>query len=704
MDRINQIWLLIVAVVFLHSCNDSHMEEERVVRTIKIAVVLPEESHDRWERIMNLAKKNISEATDMNPVFEFYDENGPDIMTLAYNLANDESIASVIGCENEANTDVLAYQMSRLKYPKPMFTFNTSQEVIRKYARMGFMWGFSESDITQSEILLAQIASDLTIREVALIASNSSYGQTFVDWFAFQTAELGLTPLKIRTYNHLNEIASILEELSSLYCPIVCVPNSYTEAAEMVKHTDYGYFSHKAFNEKTLDILKKSETDNNFTMRGITMVPNPSSGFQDIYEARYGQTPIFGEAPLYDAIMVTCLAYALAAELGTSLNQAVYELFSVESNHLGGWTRDGIRMAFNQITTTHSVPAISGAIGKFTFSPDKHTIINYSTYAVQYMSKFKFYQTDFVSRGGKISSSEHGAWLWNKVFDQDFDNTQIDTHLKPCEGNKAVLIAASSGWNNYRHQADILAYYQLLKKNGFTDDDILLIMADDLVSDSKNPYPGQIIRDSKLLENLYTDVKVDYKLNQITPFDLKNLLLGKSSEKLPVVLDTEVHDNVLLIWSGHGSPGTLVWDENQKTITGEFMSGLFNEMYAAGKYRKLFGIIEACYSGGVAAQCIGVPNLLLMTAANDKETSKAELYAPLWGTYLTNSFTLATLQTLKNKFHDDLSIRDLYSESFSNTMGSHVTLYNIENSGNVFFNYVDDYFINVNDSTVIATF
>lgn len=155
MDRIYRIWILIVAVVFLYSCDDPHMEEKRVVRTVKIAVVLPEDSHDRWERIMNLAQRNISEATDMNPVFEFYDENSQDIMTLAYNLANDESIASVIGCEGDANTEILAYQMSRLQHPKPMFTFNTSQEIIRKYARMGFMWGFSESDITQSEVLLA---------------------------------------------------------------------------------------------------------------------------------------------------------------------------------------------------------------------------------------------------------------------------------------------------------------------------------------------------------------------------------------------------------------------------------------------------------------------------------------------------------------------------------------------------------------------
>ena len=222
-------------------------------------------------------------------------------------------------------------------------------------------------------------------------------------------------------------------------------------------------------------------------------------------------------------------------------------------------------------------------------------------------------------------------------------------------------------------------------------------MADDIVSHPKNPYPGQVIRDSRQLGNLYVDVKADYKLDEITPFDLKNILLGKSSEKLPVVLDAEDDDNVLLVWSGHGSPGTLLWNGNQKTITGEFMSNLFNEMHSAGKYRKLFGIIEACYAGGVASKCVGTPNLLLMTAANDKETSKAELYAPLWGTYLTNSFTLTTLQTIQEKANDGLSIEELYSECFSNTMGSHVTLYNMEYFGNIFFNYVNDYFIHMKE-------
>ena len=105
-------------------------------------------------------------------------------------------------------------------------------------------------------------------------------------------------------------------------------------------------------------------------------------------------------------------------------------------------------------------------------------------------------------------------------------------------------------------------------------------------------------------------------------------------------------------------------------------------------------MIEACYAGSVATKCVGVPNLLLMTASNEQETSKAELYDSLWKTYLTNSFTLAALKALQGKNSNYLSIRDLYSETFSQTMGSHVTLYNTENFGNVFFNYVSDYFVN----------
>lgn len=697
MNRFYHILLTVVILLFTNCCSKSPIDDGKIKRTVNIAVVLTQDSYDRWERIMTLAQKNISEATDITPVFKFYDEDSQDVMLLAYDLANDESIDCVIGCEDDENTEMLAYQMSRLRKYKPMFTFNTSQELIRKYSRMGFMWGLSECDITQSEVILTKIAQDVINTEVALIASNSTYGQTFVDWFAFQAAELGLDPLRICTYDKLSEIAPILEELSDLNCPIVCVPNTVEEAAEMIKNTDDGYFSHKAFNKRTIDILKKSDETEYLNMRGVSLIADPKTGFQDIYTARYGEIPIFGEAQLYDAIMVSCLAYAVASEFNITVNKAVSELLKTDGKHLGGWTRDAIKWSYNQIVKEHSIPTISGAIGELDFSPEKHTIINNSTYVVQYLSNYKFHQTEFTSRDGDGgSSSIHGAWIWNKVLDQEFDFTQEEADLGEWEGNKAILIAGSRGWDNYRHQADILAYYQLLKKNNFTDDDIILILADDLASNSMNPYPGQIIRDVKSLEDLYIDVQVDYRLDQITPYDLKNILLGKSSERLPVALNSTDRDNVLFLWSGHGSPGVLHWDENRQSVNGKFLSDLFNEMYSNGRYRKLFGVIEACYGGGVASVCEGTPKLLLMTAANDMETSKAEGYAPLWSTYLTNSFTSSLLSILVSGQYS-VSFKDLYTATFSNTMGSHVTLYNVEYFGNVYFNYVNEYFVNYSE-------
>ena len=133
MKQILHILLLSLALSIITGCTASSIKEETpVFKEVKIAVVLPADKRERWNRIMDMARKNISEATDMLPVFEFYDENSHDIMTLAYDLARDESIISVIGCEDDENTETLAYQMSRLKTLKPMFTFNTSQEVVRK--------------------------------------------------------------------------------------------------------------------------------------------------------------------------------------------------------------------------------------------------------------------------------------------------------------------------------------------------------------------------------------------------------------------------------------------------------------------------------------------------------------------------------------------------------------------------------------------
>lgn len=46
--------------------------------------------------------------------------------------------------------------------------------------------------------------------------------------------------------------------------------------------------------------------------------------------------------------------------------------------------------------------------------------------------------------------------------------------------NFAVLVAGSSGYSNYRHQADVCHAYQILHKYGIPDSNIVVMMYDDI--------------------------------------------------------------------------------------------------------------------------------------------------------------------------------------------------------------------------------
>ncbi|MCJ8750417.1 hypothetical protein PDJAM_G00264770 [Pangasius djambal] len=46
--------------------------------------------------------------------------------------------------------------------------------------------------------------------------------------------------------------------------------------------------------------------------------------------------------------------------------------------------------------------------------------------------------------------------------------------------NWVVLVAGSNGWYNYRHQADVCHAYQIVRKNGIPDEQIVVMMYDDL--------------------------------------------------------------------------------------------------------------------------------------------------------------------------------------------------------------------------------
>ncbi|KAF2286268.1 hypothetical protein GH714_012999 [Hevea brasiliensis] len=118
-----------------------------------------------------------------------------------------------------------------------------------------------------------------------------------------------------------------------------------------------------------------------------------------------------------------------------------------------------------------------------------------------------------------------------------------------------ILIAGSSGYWNYRHQADVCHAYQLLRKGGLKEENIIVFMYDDIAYNVENPRPGIIIN-SPNGEDVYKglhgeDVTVNNFFSAI--LGNKTALTGGSGK----VVDSGPNDHIFIYYSDHGGPGVL---------------------------------------------------------------------------------------------------------------------------------------------------
>ena len=303
---INKLVVFLLCTGMLLSCEQSPVTEDATdLKEVRIAVVLP--AKDRaslWNNALKWAAENIRKADiGVKVVYEWVDEESANLTEVGLSLSAREDIRSIIGCNVSANTQQLAFALARKKERiKPLFTFSTSQELPRIFGHRGFLWGLCETDISQSEIILSCLSNEYEhIKKVALLAADDIYGQTFVDWFAFQAVELGMEPVCIATYKNAGELESRLNEVTQSGADgLVCVPASAEDVVPV-----YNYilnwnmtnkwitlmFADKAYNKAILNTPEPVDY-----ISGLAPSSHPSSGFSVSYEALYGRLPFAGEA------------------------------------------------------------------------------------------------------------------------------------------------------------------------------------------------------------------------------------------------------------------------------------------------------------------------------------------------------------------------------------------------------------------------
>ncbi|XP_061374951.1 vacuolar-processing enzyme-like [Gastrolobium bilobum] len=201
------------------------------------------------------------------------------------------------------------------------------------------------------------------------------------------------------------------------------------------------------------------------------------------------------------------------------------------------------------------------------------------------------------------------------------------------EGTRwAILIAGSNGYWNYRHQSDVCHAYQLLRKGGLKEENIIVFMYDDIAFNEENPRSGIIIN-SPHGNDVYKGVPKDYVGEDVTVNNFLAAILGNKSSLTGgsgKVVDSGPNDHIFIYYSDHGGPGVLGMPTSPYLYASDLIEVL-KKKHASGTYKSLVFYLEACESGSIFEGLLpeGL-NIYATTAANAEESS--------WGTYCPGEY------------------------------------------------------------------
>jgi legumain len=243
--------------------------------------------------------------------------------------------------------------------------------------------------------------------------------------------------------------------------------------------------------------------------------------------------------------------------------------------------------------------------------------------------------------------------------------------------NWAVIVAGSSGWDNYRHQADACHAYQILHKEGFPDDRIIMFMADDIANNTANPYPGNIINQPNG-SNVYPGVLKDYTGDLVTPQNFINVLMGNKSAMSGVgsgkVLESTTEDDVFIYFADHGGPYLIAFPN--ECLFAHQLNDVLTYMYDNHMYRNLVFYMEACESGSMFQNILSPDiNVYVTTASNPQESSYACYYDEERKTYLGDVYSVYWLQNSTPKNISDETLEQQFKLVKNETNTSHVSQY-----------------------------
>ena len=598
---------------------------------------------------------------------------------------------------------------------------------------------------------LCQVGQGRPSVDAHVLAPANSYGQTFTYWAPFFAESYGIDLIDNEQYRNDEELFehirsliytddenagsallsgsfAVIESVRQLYDVALLrrklifdrlhFADSYSvtyddpsmDAFWELFEVSYGtWFALNNLSEEKIEALGERAYRILQGYQGFSPYADPTTGFELSYTNRFGVKPVFAECKFYDALLLTAFAACYMehrnADTGrqpSDINSAISSITSVAD--------DGSRMsgaAWNATSMEVYLAAMErgnllhfkGASGDIAFDPETYTATTHTTYVQWQIMNNQIHHRAYIGdTGSRRIGGSYAAWQYLydlNTAEKDFDEQAVGgaaIQYPALTDQYAVLVQGSMGLENYRHQADVLSVYQLLRRGGFDDDHIILIIDAAMANDINNRERG-IVRAEPGGPDLlggtdaakgYPAAVIDYDTSTLTAADISNILLGQQSSWLPVVLPKDAGQNVLFYWSGHGRTGEFSWRDagNGNGFTSDMMRQTVRQMAGEDHYRKLFVVAEPCYSESVCRSLEGIQGVLAMTGASGSEQSWADNWSPTLLVWMSDRFSQNFVKKLSE--NPATSYRDLFLYCAEHTLGSHTKIVNAGNFGNLY--------------------
>nr|XP_054769850.1 putative GPI-anchor transamidase isoform X2 [Lytechinus pictus] len=214
--------------------------------------------------------------------------------------------------------------------------------------------------------------------------------------------------------------------------------------------------------------------------------------------------------------------------------------------------------------------------------------------------------------------------------------------------NWAVLVCTSRFWFNYRHIANALSIYHSVKRLGIPDSQIILMIADDMACNARNPRPAAVFNNANQHINVYgDDIEVDYRGYEVTVENFIRVLTGRLPPSTPRSkrLLTDDRSNVLVYMTGHGGDGFLKFQDAEEISSIE-LADAFQQMWKKRRYHELLFIVDTCQAVSLYKYFYS-PNIIGIGSSQVGEDSLSHHHDSAIGVYIIDRYTYYVLEFLE---------------------------------------------------------